>query len=232
MAAAKDLSIKVIEIQHGSVTKYHLAYNYQIETEVPYFPEYFYSFGKYWEEIVTFPKGTKLKVYGFPYLQTQLIKYKDIPEKKDQILFISQGHIGEKLLYKAIEFAQKNSNKNIVYRLHPGELRYSIKNYMDILQKYTLNNFILEDCKEDLYKLMKESEYIFAVSSTAIYEALSLRKKIGIINLPSYEEVIDLIKQNYVDFYEEEKINKIHISNLKNTNYNKFFNIEMEEDVC
>ena len=232
VAAAKDLSIKVIEIQHGSVTKYHLAYNYQIETEVPYFPEYFYSFGKYWEEIVTFPKGTKLKVYGFPYLQTQLIKYKDIPEKKDQILFISQGHIGEKLLYKAIEFAKKNSNKNIVYRLHPGELRYSIKNYMDILQKYTLNNFILEDCKEDLYKLMKESEYIFAVSSTAIYEALSLRKKIGIINLPSYEEVIDLIKQNYVDFYEEEKINKIHISNLKNTNYNKFFNIEMEEDVC
>ena len=103
---------------------------------------------------------------------------------------------------------------------------------MSILQKYTLNNFILEDCKEDLYKLMKESEYIFAVSSTAIYEALALGKDVGIINLPSYEEVIDLIKQSYVDFYEEKDINEIYISHFKNTGYNKFFNMEMEEDLC
>jgi len=232
VAAAKDLNIKVIEIQHGTITKYHLAYHYPTNQKIPYFPKYFYSFGKYWEEIVAFPKGTKLKVYGFPYLQNQLIKYKDVEEKKDQILFISQGHIGEKLLYKAIGFALKNRDKNIVYRLHPGELRYSIKNYMSILQKYTLNNFILEDCKEDLYKLMKESEYIFAVSSTAIYEALALGKDVGIINLPSYEEVIDLIKQSYVDFYEEKNINEIYISHFKNTGYNKFFNMEMEEDLC
>ena len=232
VAAAKDLNVKVIELQHGSITKYHLGYNYQTEQEIPYFPEYFYSFGKYWEEIVAFPKNTKIKVYGFPYLQNQLIKYKDIPEKKDQILFISQGHIGEKLLYKAIEFALKNKNKNIVYRLHPGELRYSLKNYMDILQKYTLSNFILEDCKEDLYKLVKESEHIFAVSSTTIYEALALGKNVGIVKLPSSEAVSDLIACGYVDFYEEKDINKVHISNLKNTNYNKFFNIEMEEDLC
>ena len=126
----------------------------------------------------------------------------------------------------------KNKNKNIVYRLHPGELRYSLKNYMDILQKYTLSNFILEDCKEDLYKLVKESEYIFAVSSTTIYEALALGKNVGIVKLPTSEAVSDLIACGYVDFYEEKDINKVHISNLKNTNYNKFFNIEMEEDLC
>ena len=126
----------------------------------------------------------------------------------------------------------KNKNKNIVYRLHPGELRYSLKNYMDILQKYTLSNFILEDCKEDLYKLVKESEHIFAVSSTTIYEALALGKNVGIVKLPSSEAVSDLIACGYVDFYEEKDINKVHISNLKNTNYNKFFNIEMEEDLC
>ncbi|QQS88666.1 capsular biosynthesis protein [Fusobacterium canifelinum] len=232
VAAAKDLNIKAIEIQHGTITKYHLAYHYPTNQKIPYFPKYFYSFGKYWEEIVTFPKGTKLRVYGFPYLQNQLIKYKDVPEEKDQILFISQGHVGEKLLYKAIGFAQKNKNKKIVYRLHPGELRYSIRNYINILEKYTLNNFILEDCKEDLYKLIKESEYIFAVSSTAIYEALALGKDVGIINLPSYEEVIDLIRQSYVDFYEEKDINEIYISHFKNTDYNKFFNMEMEEGLC
>lgn len=228
VAAAKDLNIKVIEIQHGSITKYHLAYNYQTEYKIPYFPEYFYSFGKYWEEIVVFPKGTKLKVYGFPYLQNQLIKYKDIAEIKEQILFISQGHIGKKLLYKAIEFALKNKNKNIIYRLHPGELRYSLSNYIDILKEYDLKNFTLEDCKEDLYKLMKESEYIFAVSSTTIYEALALGKDVGIINLPSYEEVIDLIKQSYVDFYQEDKLEKIEKIPIKNKQFNKFFNIETE----
>lgn len=232
VAAAQDLNIKVIEIQHGAITKYHLAYHYPTNHKIPYFPDYFYSFGKYWEEIVVFPKGTKLKVYGFPYLQNQLIKYKEVAEIKDQILFISQGHIGEKLLYKAIEFASKNENKNIIYRLHPGELRYSIKQYQDILKKYNLKNFILEDCKKNLYELIKESEYIFAVSSTVIYEALALGKDVGIINLPNYEEVMDLIKQGYVDFYQEDKLEKIKKMALKNKEFNKFFNIEMEEDLC
>ncbi|MBR8734766.1 hypothetical protein IX329_002381 [Fusobacterium necrophorum] len=229
IAAAKDLNIKVVELQHGAITKYHLAYHYPVNQEIPYFPDYFYSFGKYWEEIVSFPKGIKIKTCGFPYLEKQLMKYKNMLKKKDQILFISQGHIGEKLLYKAIEFALQNKNKNIVYRLHPGELRYSLKNYINILQNYTLNNFILEECKQDLYKLMKESEYIFAVSSTAIYEALALKKDVGIISLPSYEEVIDLIKQRYVDFYQEDKFEKIEKTSIKNQQFNKFFNIEMEE---
>lgn len=79
---------------------------------------------------------------------------------------------------------------------------------------------------------MKESEYIFAVSSTTVYEALALGKDVGIINLPSYEEVIDLIRQSYVDFYEEKDINEIYISHFKNTDYNKFFNMEMEEGLC
>ena len=204
-------------------------FNYQTTQKIPYFPEYFYSFGKYWEEVVDFPKGTKLEIYGFPYLQKQLTKYKDVLEKKNQILFISQGHIGEKLLYKAIEFAENNGDKNIIYRLHPGELRYSMRKYQKILEKYNLKNLNLEDCQKNLYEIIKESEYIFAVSSTAIYEALALKKEVGIINLPSYEEVMDLIKQGYVDFYQEDKLEKIRRIPLKNKEFNKFFNMEMED---
>ena len=87
----------------------------------------------------------------------------------------------------------------------------------------------MEDCKKNLYELIKESEYIFAVSSTAIYEVLALGKDVGIINLPSYEEVMDLIKQGYVDFYQEDKLEKIRRIPLKNKEFNKFFNMEMED---
>ena len=104
-----------------------------------------------------------------------------------------------------------------------------MRKYQKILEKYNLKNLNLEDCQKNLYEIIKESEYIFAVSSTAIYEALALKKEVGIINLPSYEEVMDLIKQGYVDFYQEDKLEKIRRIPLKNKEFNKFFNMEMED---
>lgn len=232
IAAAQDLNIEVVELQHGSITRFHLGYHYSIKEDIPYFPNYFYTFGKYWEEIINFPVNTRLKTYGFPYLRIQLKKYKNLNKVDNQILFISQGNVGIELLKKALNFALNNQDKSVIYRLHPGELGDLSKQYYIIVKEYNLNNFIIDECKMELYKLMKESEYIFAVSSTVIYEGLSLEADIGIVKLPSSEAVSDLIKCGYVDFYEEEKIDKIHISNLKNTNYDKFFNIEMEEDLC
>lgn len=232
IAAAQDLNIKVVELQHGSITKFHLGYHYPIKESIPYFPDYFYTFGKYWEEIINFPTNTQLKTYGFPYLKIQLKKYKSVNKIKNQVLFISQGNVGIELLKKALNFAFNNPNKSIIYRLHPGELGALSKQYYTISKEYHLDNFIIDDCKRELYELMKESEYIFAVSSTVIYEGLSLKADIGIIKLPSSEAVSELIKYGYVDFYEEKDINEIHISHLKNTDFNKFFNIEMEEDLC
>lgn len=98
IAAARDLGIEVIEFQHGVITNYHFAYNYSDPTKkLKYFPDKLLTFGEYWAKTEGFPKQTKVEVYGFPYLNQQLERYKGTPKKKNQVLFLSQGPIGKEL---------------------------------------------------------------------------------------------------------------------------------------
>ena len=52
VAAAKSLGIQAIELQHGTITDYHLGYSYPEKTrlngEIPYFPDKILTFGDYW----------------------------------------------------------------------------------------------------------------------------------------------------------------------------------------
>ncbi|WP_405097348.1 hypothetical protein [Oceanobacillus sp. FSL H7-0719] len=200
VAAAKDNNIVVSEIQHGVITDYHFAYNFgNPSIKLKYFPDKLLTFGEYWGKTEKFPQQAKVVVNGFPYLNKQLEKYKDIPKKKNQILFISQGTIGRELSRKANEIAEIMYDYKIIYKLHPGEYDRWRKDYPELVAASKLNNVeIIDSNEKNLYSLFAESEYQIGVYSTAIFEGLTLGCKTLLFNLPGIEYMEDLIKQNIV----------------------------------
>lgn len=228
ISAAHNNGIKVIELQHGTISKYHLGYNYPNPKDkyLEYFPDQILSFGKYWKEVANYPINEKnIMAMGFPYLEKNIESYINNSKNKKRILFISQGVIGKQLSKFSYDLAKKLDDKtnkktkqrmdenidkkidkelkdnkyNIIYKLHPGEYSNWRNNYKYLVKAEKLENFTVIDNNEtSLYELFSKSEYQIGVFSTAIYEGLLFNCKIFIIDLPGIEYMDNLIEKNYV----------------------------------
>ena len=128
VAACKKMNIEIIELQHGTISPYHLGYSYPENTmklndeimPIEYFPDKILSFGDYWKNACPFPiEENKIFSMGFPYFEENSKRYTKIAAEKidennenKQILFISQGVIGKYLSQLAYETAQNINNEN------------------------------------------------------------------------------------------------------------------------
>ncbi|RBQ23127.1 hypothetical protein ALNOE001_11460 [Candidatus Methanobinarius endosymbioticus] len=114
LAAAHSNGIKVIELQHGTISKYHLGYNYPNirDKYLEYFPDQILSFGEYWKKVANYPIDEKnIIAMGFPYLEKNIEEYNTNSKNKKQILFISQGVIGKELAKFSYNLAKKLNEK-------------------------------------------------------------------------------------------------------------------------
>jgi len=192
--AAKSLNIPVVEIQHGIISKYHIGYSFEERRSKKTFPDYFFSFGDFWRDCVHFPISKKRVItVGYPFLDTYLHQ-SNTNEKNEQMVFISQGTIGQNLSKCAIETAKKFSGKvKIIYKLHPGEYARWKTEYPWL--KQAADDKMLEVISGDdpnLYDLLASSKWLVGVYSTAIYEGIALGCIPFIVNLPGvdYMEVL------------------------------------------
>ena len=228
VAACKKMNIEIIELQHGTISPYHLGYSYPENTmkfndeikDIEYFPDKILSFGDYWKNACPFPIDSENIIsMGFPYFEENSKTYMEISEEKNnepiaqkQILFISQGVIGKYLSKLAYETAsnikennENNENNNsqnfkFIYKLHPGEYGTWKENY-DYLTKAVneFDNFTVIDKSEPpLYELFAKSHYQIGAFSTAIYEGLAFNCKTFIIDVPGVEYLDDLIEKDIV----------------------------------
>ncbi len=229
VAAAKDLGIKVIELQHGTISDYHLGYSYPLKTrldgEIKYFPDQILTFGDYWinEDNCPISKNDIIPI-GFPYFEVQSKDYMNIQSDKHQILFISQGVIGKYLSKLAYQLADKSKDFKIIYKLHPGEYETWKENYPDLVSANQLKNFeVIDNSKIPLYKLFAESSYQVGAFSTAIYEGLMFNCKTFILDVPGVEYLEDLIKRGYV--FKIEDIDDLinNLEEFKPADYDKNF---------
>lgn len=207
IAAARDNNIEVLELQHGTISNYHLGYNYPNEKDknnIKYFPDKILSFGNYWKEVANYPIEKKdIIPIGFPYLDENIRFFLNNEKNKNQILFISQGVIGKYLSEFAYNIAKKLEDSDekyeIIYKLHPGEYSNWQNNYKYLKKCTKLANFhIIDNSEISLYELFSKSEYQVGVFSTAIYEGLLFNCKTFILNLPGCEYMDSLVEKNYV----------------------------------
>lgn len=233
IAAAKDNNVEVIELQHGTISEYHLGYNYpnSKDKNLKYFPNKILSFGKYWKGVAKYPIAEENVIdVGFPYLDETIKSYIDNEKNENQILFISQGVIGKYLSDFASELAKRlNSSKdgkkyNIIYKLHPGEYSNWENNYENLKNINQLSNFtVIDNSEVSLYEFFSKSKYQVGVFSTAIYEGLLFNCKTFLVDLPGVEYMDSLVDKNYVKKIENIDEFIEFISKFEIHQYNKDF---------
>ena len=201
LALAKELGIETIEIQHGTLSPYHLGYSFpETEGELEHFPTTFYSFGDYWRTAARLPlPPERIKTYGFPHFTRQRAQFADIARRPDQVLFISQGVIGPGLADFALKVARRLPECRVVYKLHPGEVDGWRRKYPGLAAAASLANVeVVERSERPLYAWFAESAFQVGVFSTALYEGLAFGCRTFIVDLPGAEYMQDLIDRNIV----------------------------------
>ena len=225
VAACKDLNIPSFELQHGTTSKFHLGYHYpSITKPVKYFPDYYISFGEFWQKNASFPiSNQKIIIGGFPYFSIQKEKFSDTKKKEKQILFISQGTIGGRLAELAFNAAKELKDYTIIYKLHPGEYDRWKNEYLYLSKFNALKNTqVIDNNKTNLYQLFAEASYLVGVYSTAIFEGMSFGLKTFIVDLPGNEYMNMIIELNLAK--------KIKTANEFIENLNSFTNQEIQKD--
>ncbi|MFW9846876.1 MAG: hypothetical protein ACFFD6_09020 [Candidatus Thorarchaeota archaeon] len=181
---AKRLKIPVVELQHGVIYPMHFGYSYPKDyARKLTFPDYLLVFGDYWKDAAEYPIGEgQIVSIGFPYMDIQRKKYA-LVKKKKQILFISQGGIGNSIAQFAVNLSKEIGDEyRIVFKLHPAEAHNWKERYPELLDA---NLTIISRKDTTLYRLFAESMIQLGVSSTAIFEGLAFGLRTFLIEAPS-----------------------------------------------
>lgn len=187
VAAAHDLGLKISELQHGLTTPYHLGYSYPGRERVPYFPDEFLCFGRYWSESVPLPTATKTSVIGAPHI-AQLLD-KNVPKTPRSIFFSSQTVIGREVFDFALKTAQLLPDHTITLNLHP----------QDSLDRYKADgapkNFTILHKPPGFFELLASHEFQAGSFSTTLFEGMMLGNKVIVLDLPGSENMEPAVKR-------------------------------------
>ena len=193
--AANDLNIEIIELQHGTFSKYHLGYSFPNGNNKAYLPTKFYAWNKYWKDLINFPlQLDNVIIYPFQYLEIEKKKYTYIKKQKNSLLILSQGGITESILSRIIENNTYFQKFNITFKLHPNEYHMisKYKNLIYLQKKY--NAKVVTNI--DLYEYLAKSEYQAGVFSTSLYEGVEFNCKTILLDVPGIE-YMDKFIENY-----------------------------------
>ncbi len=171
VGAARDLGIRVVELQHGAISPFHLGYSYPGRPEVADQPDELWCFGSYWTDVADFSAGMITSVVGASYLPGAA--------QKDPRLaaFLSQGTIGAELLNVAESVAKEHPSLDVVFRLHPSERA----------SNYTMPAGVRLSTEGSTLDLLASATYQVGVSTTALFEGMALGCRTAVANLPGHE---------------------------------------------
>lgn len=169
--ACQKKGIPTVELQHGVIYPDHLAYNFSGDRTKRVFPDYLLVWGEFWKNNAEFPIPDKRVIpVGYPYLEQRRKLYTG-NNSTDQLLFISQGTIGEQLSKFALEVHQHPEiDYDVVYKLHPGEYDRWREEYPWLVDA---NFEVIDQSDPPLYQLFAGSSAQIGVGSTAVYEGLA-----------------------------------------------------------
>ncbi|MGJ8724709.1 MAG: hypothetical protein ACSHYB_09140 [Roseibacillus sp.] len=196
--AARALNIPIVELQHGLISKFHFGYSYPEESFKTVVPNFFYSFGKYWEESVELPVPLeRIFTIGYPYLENTLSEFERKKERTRQVVFISQGAIGDRLSTFAADLQDRlPGGWKIVYKLHPREVNGWRERYSRLSESGIQ---VVEKDEPSLYQLFSESDIQIGVYSTALFEGIAFGCKTVLVDLPGVESLLPLVEKGVAE---------------------------------
>ncbi|WZL73678.1 hypothetical protein QBE52_02780 [Clostridiaceae bacterium 35-E11] len=233
---ANDLKITTIELQHGTMGKYHAAYNYSEKVRLPYLPNKMFLFSDYWKANTKLPQSEdNLIVTGFPYIDNKIIEIEHkskekVGRSKKTILFISQLTIGELLSKFACEFIDRikgSTDYKIIYKLHNSEFSTWRERYPWLVAIEDQIE-IIDDNDRSIYEFFRISDIQIGVYSTAIFEGLAFNLKTFLVDSYGIEYMHDLIKSQYATLINSpcELIEKLSLDDLYTGNRSEFWKLD------
>ncbi|MEU4603351.1 hypothetical protein AB0F43_10265 [Kribbella sp. NPDC023972] len=171
VGAARDLGIRVVELQHGAISPFHLGYSYPGRPAVADQPDELWCFGSYWTDVADLPAGMSTSVIGASYLPGATQKDPKLA------VFLSQGTIGAELLHVAESVAKEHPAVDVVFRLHPSERA----------SDYTIPAGVRLSTAGSTLELLASATYQVGVSTTALFEGMALGCRTAVANLPGHE---------------------------------------------
>jgi hypothetical protein len=171
VGAARDLGIRVVELQHGAISPFHLGYSYPGRPAVADQPDELWCFGSYWADVADLPAGMRTEVIGATFLPTPG------PKDRRRVVFLSQGTVGAELIRTAGAVAKQHPELEIIYRLHPSERA----------EDYTIPDGLQLSTGGSTLDLLATATYQVGVSTTALFEGMALGCRTAVADLPGHE---------------------------------------------
>lgn len=185
--AAHRCGMKVVELQHGTFTPYHLGYSFpDAQAPVPYSPDELWCFGAFWPEHTALPPQTSTRIIGAPYVQALAQQHAAAARESNSIVFTSQGVIGAPLCDFAVECARLLPEKRVLFRLHPSETLAFYEQRLSALG-YVPQNFALSHRSPNIFALLAQCAVQAGVFSTTLFEGMVLGCKTMVIDMPGVE---------------------------------------------
>ncbi|WP_232828732.1 hypothetical protein [Kribbella monticola] len=186
VGAARDLGIRVVELQHGAISPFHLGYSYPGRPVVADQPDELWCFGSYWTDVAELPAGMTTAVAGAPFIEP-LPDAGRAAKEPQRVVFLSQGTIGPKLFEFAGSLADARPEYEIVFRLHPSEHAsdYSARSGVRISSGRD----------ESTLALLASAGYQVGVATTALFEGMVLGCRTVVAQLPGHEYLLRVVER-------------------------------------
>ena len=207
--AAKSLNVSIFEFHHGIVDEGHLLYNYP---KIDYkegqitLPDTILSLSPFWFNELYLP-NVKIASIGNDYFYSPLAEITSTTDSSipESILVISSDVFGKDLSDFILRLEKEGQVKNIpiYFKLHPNQF-FEKEYYIEKLR--SINNLRIITNEQSVGELLKICNTVFAIQSTAIYEALQANRKVILLKKMSYlrhKHIFDRKNLHLVDTTED-----------------------------
>ena len=191
---AKQANMKVMELQHGVTYGETLTYSGYFH---PLFsPDYFLSFGKIHSAKCYGTSNDKVIEIGWAF-EKFIMKLEIEKDNKQKVLVVSSPAHSEKIVAATCFLASQNPNILFFFRPHPNE-------QLDDNRLMLLNDFSnvkIDNNHDNIIVTLMRYDNVIGENSTALYEALSMGKKVGKLNMEGLQPKY-LVENDICYFYE------------------------------
>lgn len=190
-AAAQSLGIKIVEIQSGVFSKYSLQFSWPGSPNVDYIPNEIWTWGEYFTAGIEHAGNQTIRVVGSTG-EFDSVREKNIPRKKNQVVFLSQPLVGLEILRTALAFAEAKPKMQVILKLHP---RNDLDEFnRDINARGGLpDNCVMIQNERSSLEVIAESELAVGAFSTALIEAAGLGTRVALLRVPGWDHLKPLV---------------------------------------
>jgi hypothetical protein len=197
VAAARDLGLDTIEIQHGVLSRYHAGYHYPGRPVDPNMPDRLLTFGSFWASNLDLPGNVTSTVIGSDILAS--VRGAAIEKVRHRVVVTSNHPTDLRLFDAIIATAHGATDWEFIFRPHPWE-DYSLYQSRLTALPARPENFHFSNPKDDLYELLASAEVQIGVCSTSLFEGMAMGARTMVFQLPGAEIMEPAVEQGDAAF--------------------------------